>query len=325
MSKASYVLLSLNPGYDRWLEISHPSAFERVYRADSVRVVASGKGINVARCFTRMGFHDYTGLCIAGGQTGALLDRAIKGEGLRLETFFIEEETRVNVTALMTYRQDTLTLNESGPRIRPEETQGFFKEYERMLGENGGARVVVSGSAPVGFDTDDYLRLIDTARGLGHRLIIDIGGQWLIDSVKGPVDTLKINREEFMQAFQFDGFADPGRALGFSRDHRIDTLVITDGVRGAVAADAARGTWRARFDPSRSGAYAVGSGDSFLAGYLIARAKGDDLAGSLREATAFGMANSLKLEPAMIDAADVESARRHVTVEESESAAAQSF
>lgn len=309
------LLLSLNPGYDRWLEIRTPSAFERIYRADAVRVVASGKGVNVARCFERMGFDDYAGLMIIGGATGRQLLHATQLEGLKLSPFEIAGDTRVNVTALLTYQQDTLTLNEPGPQMQPEEVEGFLRCYADMLSHYPGAWMVISGSAPRGFDTAAYLRLLSLARDGGHPLTVDISGPWLKASVEGPLETLKINREEFTAAFAFDPFEDWPRTRDFARRHAIHTLILTDGARGSVALDASGEALRARFLPEGMGAYAVGSGDSYMAGYLMARFAGEGLSGAIAQATAFGMANAYQLEPALIHPDSVARAASFVRVE----------
>ena len=316
MTPVEYILLDMNPGCDRWLVIDRPSAFEKVYRADSVKTVASGKGINVARCFHRMGFHDYTGLYIAGGDVGKMLVKRIGREGLNMRAIPIHDETRVNMTALLTYKRDTITFNEPGPHMEQAEISAFFEAYERILDENPGACVVVSGSASADFDTDSYLRLLESARKKKRRLMIDIGGEWLKSSASGATDTLKVNREEFRYAFGIDAMLEQDQMKRFIDRHAVHTVIVTDGVNGSIAYDSAGGIWDTNIHTSAAGGYAVGSGDSFFAGYLMATASDAGISEALRYATACGIANAQVFEPAMIDPQRVRDAYQYIKVKQ---------
>ena len=314
MTRVDYILLDMNPGCDRWLVIGKPSAFQRVFRADSVKIVASGKGINVARCFARMGFHRYTGLYIAGGDMGRMLTKMVIREGLDMRAIGIQDETRVNMTALLTYQQETITFNEPGPHILEDEIHAFFSVYRKMLDDHPGADVVISGSAAADFSVSHYLRLLAYARETDHRLMIDIGGAWLKKSVGDALDTLKINREEFKHAFGIDAMLEQEKMKRFINRHPIRTIIVTDGANGSVAYSSAGESWTGEFNASAAGGYAVGSGDSFMAGYLAAKAAGAGICEALKEATAYGMANARVFEPAMIDPKLVREAYPYIIV-----------
>lgn len=310
-----YILLSMNPGYERWLGMDNPPAVKGVYRASTVEKVASGKGVNVARCFLRMGFYDYGGLYIAGGDIGALLEKELKNEGIALEPFHIADETRVNVIAMLGYDKSSIVINEPGPVMEKEEIRAFYARYLKMLKENPAAGVIISGSAPRGFGEEDYLSLLDGARRMGNPLVVDIGGKLLVQSVKGPLDVLKINREEFLAAFGFDPWEHGEEAWGFALNHKINTLIVTDGLEGSRAWNKEEGQFFARFDHRCAGSYAVGSGDSYLAGYLMAWARGMDMKEALRQATALGMANAHVLAPGMVDEKTVSQMAPNIWVE----------
>ncbi|MCW2811585.1 MAG: hypothetical protein JWP61_2043, partial [Friedmanniella sp.] len=77
------------------------------------------------------------------------------------------------------------------------------------------------------------------------------------------------------------------------------TVVLTDGVRGAVAVRDG-GVWRVR-QPAEQGRYAVGSGDAFLGGLLVGLDAGAGLPDALRLATGCAVANALVAGQGVLD------------------------
>ena len=83
------------------------------------------------------------------------------------------------------------------------------------------------------------------------------------------------------------------------------TAIVTLGVDGAVLAEP-DWTWRLGPVPEDArGAYSVGSGDAFTAGWLAGLAAGDDVVIGLRRAGAAGAANAKRPGQGEIDPADV--------------------
>ena len=83
------------------------------------------------------------------------------------------------------------------------------------------------------------------------------------------------------------------------------TAIVTLGVDGAVLASS-DWTWRLGPVPDNArGAYSVGSGDAFTAGWLAGLAGGDDIVIALRRAGAAGAANAKRPGQGEIDPADV--------------------
>jgi fructose-1-phosphate kinase PfkB-like protein len=89
-------------------------------------------------------------------------------------------------------------------------------------------------------------------------------------------------------------------------------VVLTAGSEGAVAVDAV-GAWRAAPDP-QPGRFAIGSGDSFLAGLLVALDAGAALPAALHDASAAGSANTRAPGAGVFTRSDFEAARSRIEV-----------
>lgn len=302
----NYIILSMNPGFDRWLFVESPSPFERVIRADSALKIVSGKGINVARVFNTLGFGRYICANISGGRIGKLIEEDLSTEGLRVESFPVREDSRINFGLMRTYDRSMQVFNEPGPKIDAAEVRGYISFVQSLILRFPSPTFVISGSAPVGFSAEDLLSLIAWASSHGIDVCADIGGAWLKRAVENPLHTLKINREEFEHGFGIDG-GDREAALRFKKRFNLRNLIITDGSRGCLAWDETDSGYEARIrETSGSTGFTVGCGDSFFAGYLAGIAKGKSFPDCLVLANACGIANTLHYGPAVFEPADVE-------------------
>ena len=308
-----YIILSLNPGFDRWLVVNTPPKLPRVCRADRALSIVSGKGINVARVFAGLGFGDYTVLNLEGGEIGRLIAESCLVEGIKLENFPIAGENRINTTIIKEYEKDTMTYNEPGPSLSSDEAAGFLSLVKKRLDENPGAALVLSGAAPDGFDMNIYLELLKYARESGHGIMADVGGEWLDATLGGPIELLKINREEFALGFGFDGYADT-QALGrFMAEREICSVVLTDGSDGSLTLDR-DGLVRCTLASGCGGYWAVGSGDAFYAGYLYALSLEKNTAERMIFANACGIANTTVYGPCTFEAGAARDFEKFVSV-----------
>lgn len=309
-----YLLLSMNPGFDRWHIVETEPKLPRVCRANKALGIVSGKGLNVARAFHRLGFENYSCLNIEGGRIGRLISAACRDEGLNVQGFEVGDESRINLTILKEYERDTMSYNEPGPCLLPAETGGFLHAVRERLASNPDAALVISGSAPDGFDLAAYLRMLDDARADGHPVMADIGGAWLPETVGGPLALLKINREEFELAFGFDGYADTAALTCFAMRKGIKTVVLTDGASGSISVSG-HDVVRCTLLQGCGGCWAVGSGDAFFAGYLSALADECPPAECMKVANACGIANTFVYGPCTFDAAAVKDCYGSVGIE----------
>jgi 1-phosphofructokinase len=313
------VILNMNPGFDHWLYVSHRPTLPGVVRADRVTRIVSGKGTNVARALHSLGFADYLCISIVGGSVGALIERDLNEEGIHHVSYEVRDESRVNFSVISEYQENAIqTFNEPGPSLSRDEVGGYTQLVKQVLSRNRGATLVISGSAAAGITGADVAELASWAIDRKHQVLADIAGIWLAPLIACPLSLLKVNREEFMHAFAVD-MEDQSEVVALKNSTGIGELIITDGKNGCFGWDSTGGSFMARVtDVAGSVGFTVGCGDSFLAGYIVAREDKMSFPDCLRAASACGVANTLSFGPAMFAQTDVEMGIDHVTVQRCE-------
>lgn len=150
--------------------------------------------------------------------------------------------------------------------------------------------LVCTGSLPQGYCTDYYAAL---ARDAVVPCFVDASGAALRAAANASPFLLKPNAQEAGELVgrpvgDGDAAANVVRNL---RDRGVRHPVVTLGGQGAVGGDGS-GIWHARLDVDGV-RNAVGSGDCFLAGMVVALMRGEGMDEALRLAVACGAANAL--------------------------------
>ncbi len=285
----SLVTLTLNPAIDRTYTVEHFSAGQ-VNRAKAVDVYAGGKGINVARAFRRLGGH-VIAAGLLGGANGTQLRELLTNEGISHDFTVLASETRSAIIVIDPDSHTQTVVNEIGPNVSADEVAELELSLAELVAK---ARcLALCGSLPPGLPPDFYSRLISRLRGTDVRVALDSSGATLIDGLgarpyvvkpnKVELEVLGINVESLEQAAL--------AALEVRSMFGVPNVLITCGSDGA-AISAPQGTWWAKA-PKVDVVSAVGSGDSFLAGFLWSDLQdGQDPAGALAFAVAAGAANA---------------------------------
>ena len=145
----------------------------------------------------------------------------------------------------------------------------------------GDGPVAISGS--VGHDG----LVADLLRGRAATSAVDTHGPALAVAVSARAGLVKVNRGEAMALVGDRSVADLALAL---QVRTAGLVVVTDGIRGAVAAD---GSSVLHVGPAGSpGAFPQGSGDAFLGGLLSALDDGSDWPSALRLGAGCAAANA---------------------------------
>ena len=290
--------------------------FERVQpgevnRAAAVHDYASGKAVNVARVLHALG-HDAVVIGFAGGDRGAAMRRDLDAAGVRHEFVTVDAPTRQCVTVIDREKSTATELVEESPPVAADAWDQLGRTLDRLLGNVTG--VVLSGSLPPGAPQTFYLSVLRRIRRPGLPVVLDARGEPLRHALHHGGFIAKLNREELS--------ATVGRPLDTDdelrdaiRGHRPagGAVVVTLGADGALAGDG-NGSWRVRVPrvPARS---AVGSGDSFSAGFIIGLVRGDSLHDACALGAACGAANAMTDLAGHVSAADVERIRTEVRTE----------
>ncbi len=284
MTQIPIVTLTLNPALDMSTEVPHLVPDEKLRCADPV-LDPGGGGLNVSRAVMALGGESLA-LVALGGLTGDRLAGLIRNEGVPFLAMTAPGETRqsLTVTEKATGRQYRFML--PGPKWAAADQERVFTLLRASA--RTGAFSVISGSQPPGVPTDFPARLARAMPGL--MVIVDTSGPALIEAVTHPIPGLEVLRMDGYEAEQLAGRSLSARedSVGFAAElvarGVAKTVILARGADGSVLANA-----QERLFCSAAKVRVVstiGAGDSFVAGYVLARARGADEAGALAMATA---------------------------------------
>ena len=246
---------------------------------------------------------------VVAGHAGAWLVEALATERIPTRAVRVAGETRTCLSILDRSTGRLTEVYEPGP---PIDARGWA-ELEAAVAaelETDGHRsvVVLSGSLLAGAPSDGYARIVALAHREHARSVVDADGDVLARAIAAVPWLARVNAERGRPRNRT-------RAGRRSRD-RSGRAGAQDGRRGdrdrharrrRRGAGRTRTGWRgASGPPPERGPYPVGSGDSFLAGFLAAhRRRRDRPRRPCRQAVAAGAANALRPGQGAIDPADV--------------------
>ncbi|AUH64419.1 sugar kinase [Paracoccus zhejiangensis] len=272
MMQEPILTITLNPALDLSTGIERVVPDQKL-RCEKPEVDPGGGGINVSRAIQILGGQS-TALVALGGATGTRIADMLKSDGLSVMRLTAPGETRQSLA---------VSERETGHQFRfvlpgPEWHRAHVADAMSAIAEaaRAGGWVVLSGSnppgVPAGFAQMLAVRLKDSAA----RLLVDTSGEALraIAASSTPVDVLR------MDSLEAEGLAGrplPHRrdsaefAAGLVRDGVARAVIVARGADGSVIAGD-EGVWHAEAI-SVPVVSAVGAGDSFVAGFLLATAR----------------------------------------------------
>jgi 1-phosphofructokinase/tagatose 6-phosphate kinase len=270
------VCLAANPSIDRLFEVESLTA-GAVHRPRTFTQVAGGKGLNVARAVTTLGAEVQV-VTILAGHAGRWLEEQLEHAGIPVQAVWVDGESRSSLSVADRRRADLTEFYEHGVPVGAEDWHRFTAAASVL--SYAAAWMTVSGSVPHGAPDDGYLQL-ESACALGMDTI----------APRPPgAELVKLNAAEAAHVTGIDAESTEGAIAAARALAGSGTGVVTRGAAGAVlvAPDgvAVHGTLDA------PGRYPVGSGDSFLAGLVVARAAGAGWDDALALALGAGSANA---------------------------------
>jgi 1-phosphofructokinase family hexose kinase len=280
--------LTPNPAIDRTLIL--PSlVLGSVQRAERVIAAAGGKGLNVARAIRILGGESWC-MGFAGGHNGRLLADLAQNDGLHSSWTWIDSETRTCII-LVSQNGGVTEIDEPGLPVSKSDWKRLQQDvYNQISSAN---LVCVSGSLPPLSSADDLQALLSMLVDTGKQVWVDTSGTALDTVLTCPGICIKVNGDEIGRSLAFEVKDVPSakRALMMLGKRGPTTYVITLGAAGALLATN-EGRWYAQ-GPRVTVVSTVGSGDSFLGGFVNALDNGRDYPDALCDAVAAGTANTL--------------------------------
>jgi 1-phosphofructokinase family hexose kinase len=296
--------VTFNPAVDRTMVVPD-FADGGVFRPQQTVVAPGGKGVNVARAIRILGGNPVCAGFLA-GFSGSFFENALRDEGLQGRwTWLPEGETRTCVILVDPGRSFTTVVNEPGPRVSAADWARLRDDVLRAAADT--RLVSLSGSLPPGSPLEAFAGLVRDLVAAGKQVWVDTSGAPLQAIARAPGVAIKVNDEE-VAAITGQPVRSVADAVAAAQPICAATgqcMLITMGAQGAVLTDG-REVWHA-IPPAVTIKSGVGSGDSFLAGLLVALTHGEPFSSALVQATAAGTANALSIGGGSFTRADFES------------------
>lgn len=314
------VTMTLNAALDRTVSVPNFHLQGRNRASESLSL-PGGKGVNVARALRTLGEPVIT-TGLAGGRVGTYIIEELTAEGILNDFVRIENESRTSTAVIDPTGGSAQTeINEVGPVVAPAELATLFEKVAYL--SKGGDVFVLAGSLPREVPQDIYGQFVRALKREKIVTVIDAAGPPLMKALKAGPDLVSPNTREAEELVGYelaDAREDPSDAAAAAawlvESGAVNAVIHGGG--GCVArlrqADGRYVTYRAMF-PLRPVVSTIGSGDSFLAGFVAAWRSGAPDAVVLARAVATGAANTQRMGAGRFDPDDVEASTRRVKVE----------
>jgi tagatose 6-phosphate kinase len=303
------LFIAANTSIDRLHEVDHltPGA---IHRPTLVIAVPGGKGLNAARVAAVLGA-DVAVAAIVGGRAGEWIADRLAALGVRASLVRTAAETRTCLSVLDRAEGSLTEFYEPGEPIESRVWAELETAIAREIAGGDLAAIAMSGSLPPAAPVDGYARIVGMAAEAGVPAIVDAHGEALDHAVAAGPTVVKVNATE--AGARSSGAPDVLEAARAMRARGASAVVVTLGPDGAIVVDDS-GSWRLTGPPAR-GAYPVGSGDAFLAGFATALGTEVGLVEAARGGIAVGFANAQTAGAGELDPVVARHALSEVVVE----------
>ena len=296
--------ITLNPALDLSARV-HAMVAGPKLRMSAPVLEPGGGGVNVARAVQNLG-GQATAWVALGGPTGAQHLALMHAQGLDVEVFEAPGMTRES-WAIMDATGQQFRLQLPGAdwdaRISAQALDAICDHAQGL--------VVLSGSFPPGA-TVAFVQELARALPPEARLIVDTSGDALARVIRHPDPDARPYLLRLDQAEAEERALHPLLTIAATLDFArglvargvADFVCVAKGAEGSVLAgqDGTALHCRPPLVPVRS---KVGAGDSFVGGFVLALARGQDMAGALKQGTAAAAAAVMTEGSALCRAEDV--------------------
>lgn len=301
MADRTFLAVCLNPTLQKTLRFSSITK-DHVNRTADHRLDASGKGINVARVLGQLG-KQALHLTQLGGSLRPLFLQLCEEDGLSIR--WAESNSSIRFCYTLIDGSD-LSVTELVEEALPVDsmTEGRIVDlFERSLPERG--TLTISGTKAPGFSNTVFPTMTKMAKERGLRVILDIRGKDLTESLPFEPDLIKPNLAEFLSTYLPSPPEDPDQlkeaviqvAQDLERRYHC-RVVLTRGAKAVWVVS--EGEFKELEFPSVPPVNTTGSGDAFTAGLAAALDDGRDLYDAVAQGARCGRLNAQYLKPGTI-------------------------
>lgn len=282
--------ITLNPSIDYYLSITEPLSDTAINRADSVKMRAGGKGINVSIVLNTLSIPS-TALVLLGGLMGQFIRKEIEGYGfINLLEMSAEAATRVNVK--VSDKDSQYSINAEGPGVS-NKTKAQLLHALNDLKEND--CVMLCGSRVNGIDDMWIIELAELIQERRAKLVVDMESISLKLLEKCKPYLIKPNLYEFglLVNRTLRDQDDAVKYLDKVLETGVENILLTMDKDGAILANR-----QECYHLRQSVTYnvnRVGNGDAMLGSFIGKRVLGNSYEDALRWGGAAGSATASTL------------------------------
>ena len=193
----------------------------------------------------------------------------------------------------------------------------LLEKFNSMLGtlvpaEGDFSCLIISGTKAAGFSDAVIPHMVRKAKDKGLRVILDIKGKDLVESLQYSPDIIKPNLYEFVSTFapelvrDNDFTVDTQTAAERVKSVMLDIckqygcrVILTDGSRKILAAESGDDFFQIDFQPVKA-VNTIGCGDAFTAGLASALEDGASFRDAITEGIRCGALNAGLVKPGVI-------------------------
>lgn len=279
--------VTLNPSIDYHIKLDSIKV-GAINRSSQERCFAGGKGINVSIMLNRLGMKSIaTGFVC--GFTGSYIEHLVQCEGVSTDFVHLDTGTsRINVKIA---GAEETEINGAGPLVPKASILELQSKFSKLSSSD---IVIVSGNAPKDLSKEDFNSLLATIRSKQARLIVDISGKLLTESLTMKPFLVKPNLRELSEAVGEYKLTEERSIIDACRSlkiHGAQSVLVSMGDKGAILLDSNDRIHKIDGIQGQS-ISTIGSGDSLLAGFVYGLKKYGDLDCALRIANCVGAATA---------------------------------
>jgi 1-phosphofructokinase/tagatose 6-phosphate kinase len=306
----SFLTVCLNPTLQKTLRFPSVAA-NAVNRTADHRLDASGKGINVTRVLTQLGKRAVH-LTQLGGVLRPLFLSLCEQDGLSVD--WVESESPIRFCyTLLTHSDSGVTeLIEESEQVAAGTEERLLERFDSLLGDSSLnlKSLIISGTKAAGFSDEVIPQMARKAKEKGLRVILDVKGKDLIESLQYAPDIVKPNMFEFASTFVPELIHDNELIYSEQAQERIksamlDTaqkygcsIILTNGNRKILAASGGN-FFETDIQPVKA-VNTTGCGDAFTAGLASALEDGAGFREAIGEGCRRGAQNAGLIRPGVI-------------------------
>ncbi len=313
----------LNPTIDQIYEIENFKV-GGTFKVNKSSLFPVGKAISFA-----LGIRELTSseailrvLAVIGKDDITLYSDFLSSRNIDFKFLEVEGKTRSNKTINDPIQKTTTHIRERGFELKVNDVKNIYKILKDNIEE--GDFTVISGSIPPGVTHKIYYDIINICKNEGALIVLDTNGPALVNGVLANPNIIKPNLVELSQILNdpqlnnldFSDIIETSREIAKKAkvllNNELEVVLITLGDKGAICMTNEKIVYgNVQVDKIID---TVGSGDSFLAGFIFSYYQEKALTECFKLAIACGAANTLIPGPGIFQIDDVKKIIKKVKI-----------